>query len=120
MPAHTSPLCVIRTTAVPERSADAAVFVAARSTAAVALSTPDPPNGPTVSDAARATTTATAPAIETCTRRRFRLVGATVTGLGAPMRALTASADATTVSAKPARERGFSLCSARRPCGVLI
>ena len=35
--AQTSPLCVIRTSAVPERSAEAAVTAAAFSTAAEAL-----------------------------------------------------------------------------------
>jgi hypothetical protein len=43
LPVQGLPSCVIRTTAVPDRSAEAAVSLAACSNAALALWTPDEP-----------------------------------------------------------------------------
>src|SRR4029453_15603547 len=61
VPAHGAPSCVMRMTAVPDRSADAAVMVAPRSIAAEALS---PPGVPTVTNTATARAAASAtPAI---------------------------------------------------------
>src|SRR4029453_2022417 len=116
-PAHGRPSCVMRTTAVPERSAEAAVSVAAFLIAAPAFSTPGPPPGDAT---VRATTTAAAaasitPAAERRTTRRRR-VGVTTSSGGSEMCART---DATT-SAKPVRLRGLARRSAWKLADVLM
>src|ERR671924_513291 len=70
VPAHSSPSCVIRTTAVPERSADAADRAAAFRTAAVASSMPGrPPGDPTVHTARTQAATTIAPTAAATTGR---------------------------------------------------
>src|SRR5262245_10334507 len=105
-------------TAVPERSAEAAVTVAAFLTAAAALATPGPtPSDPTAKNAAAAASDTAAAEARTRRRRgwecRVRDPGAPASSATSTavvtIRARSGPAAASTDSAKPALARGLAL-----------
>src|SRR5262245_61221436 len=116
-PAQGRPSWLIRTVATPERSAEAAVRLAAFSNAADALGTPDEPTVEYATTAA--TATAAAATAETPSRRRRERRGASTSPAPASS-CCTRPAAVSTESAKPALLRGLALRRAWKLSGVLM